>query len=166
MEISQTTILSKIASFMINCNNLWIKHSDGKITKNAVKDILINLDELPFYDWDIYSDFHYYRIYDGEVNKMGDYSTSRGCINNCSYCFNKLLRKSYGMKHSLIRRYSVERIIDELVYLKEKYNITFIKFHDSDFLNKSNSYFDKFSSLYQKYVNLPNTVNGCVELLI
>jgi radical SAM superfamily enzyme YgiQ (UPF0313 family) len=162
-ELSLPSIMDKISggSPIDDCPNLWVK-KNGTIIKNPLEAMMSNIDELPFYDWDNYSDYHFMRLYSGKVYKMGDYSTSRGCVNSCSYCFNKLLFDAYDKKKA-IRRYSAERAIEELVYLKEKYGITFIKFHDSDFLNMNTAYMEKFTDLYQKHVNLPNTVNGCVE---
>ena len=164
-EISLPLILKKVEKNKTfdQCPNLWVKTKNGKIVKNKMVDMIQNLDNVPFYDWDCFSDVHYLRLYEGNLYRIGDYSTSRGCVNRCSYCFNRLLGDAYGLKKSPIRRYSVERTIEELVYLKERYEMTFIKFADSDFLNKSASYLDRFSAQYRKHVNLPNTIGACVE---
>jgi len=164
-EVSLPLILNQIKGNvpLTECQNLWIKKDNGDVVKNEMVEMIQNLDELPFMDWDNYEDHHYLRLYEGNVYRMGDFSTSRGCVNRCSYCFNQLLYDAYETKKRPIRRYSVERAIEELVYLKDRYKIDFIKFHDSDFLNKSTAYFDRFSSLYKRHVDLPNTVNGCVE---
>lgn len=162
-EKSLPIILEAIAkgNSLRDCPNLWLRKG-SEVIKNPMIEMVTNLDELPFYNWDHYSDFHYARVFCGKVYRMGDYAISRGCVNRCSYCFNKLLYDAYGIKGK-VRRYSPERAIEELVYLKEKYRINFIKFHDSDFLNMSANYMDRFSKLYKKHVDLPNTVNGCVE---
>lgn len=164
-EISLPFILKKVENNepIDQCPNLWVKTEKGEIVKNRMVDMVQNLDDVPFYDWDCFSDIHYVRLYEGNPYRIGDYSTSRGCVNRCSYCFNRLLGDAYGLKKCPIRRYSVERTIEELVYLKERYGMTFIKFADSDFLNKSASYLDRFSAQYRKYVNLPNVIGACVE---
>lgn len=164
-EISLPIIMKKLEKkeSLDDCPNLWVKKDDGTVVRNPMVDIIRNLDDIPFYEWDIYNDHHFLRLYEGNVYRMGDYATSRGCVNRCSYCFNKLLSEAYHLPSPVIRRYSVERAIEELVHLKEKYSLTFIKFHDSDFLTMSSTYLDKFSSLYRRYVDIPNTLNACVE---
>ena len=164
-EVGLPLILKKLENgeSIDGCSNLWVKEDDGRIVKNEMEYIVEDLDSLPFYDWDNFTDFHYLRVYQGKVYRMGDYSTSRGCVNKCTYCFYKGFYDAYGMEKNIVRRYSAERAIEELVYLKEKYGITFFRFHDSDFLNMGVPYLEKFSTLYRKYVNLPNTINACPE---
>jgi anaerobic magnesium-protoporphyrin IX monomethyl ester cyclase len=167
-EIGLPLILNKLEDGepIDGCSNLWVKKDDGEIVRNKMENIVENLDSLPFYDWDNFIDFHYLRIYQGKVYRMGDYSNSRGCVNKCTYCFYKGFYDAYGMEKNIIRRYSAERAIEELVYLKEKYGITFFRFHDSDFLNMGVPYLEEYSTLYRKYVNLPNTINACPEHIL
>jgi radical SAM superfamily enzyme YgiQ (UPF0313 family) len=164
-EVSLSPILDRIKNGkpIDDCKNLWVKKPSGEIVKNPIEQLMTNLDELPYYNWDHHNDFHFNRLYEGKVYRIGDYSTSRGCLNKCTYCFYRNFLDAYGYKRNFVRRYTPERIIDELAYLKERYNIDFIKFHDSDFLNMSPSYLDKFSRLYRKHIDLPNTINACVE---
>ena len=146
------------------CDNLWIKKKNGEIKKNALAPIVKDLDILPFYDWSNLSEPYYFeRLFLGKHYRSSDYSMSRGCVNRCSYCFYKNLFETYGIKKNIIRRYSIERAIEELVYLTGKHKLTFMKFHDSDFLNMGTSALDKFSSLYKKYIDLPNTMSACID---
>ena len=159
-EISLPIIVDKITKgeSIDHCENLWVKKENGEIIKNPTMRRLEDLDSLPFYDWDLFTDYHYLRPYEGNVYRIGDYAMSRGCVYNCTYCYNQRLADIYKYKRNTVRHYSPERAIEELVYLKERHNITFIKFHDSDFLNVSSSFLDKFSSLYKRHVSLPNTI--------
>ena len=54
-----------------------------------------------------------------------------------------------------MRRYSVKRIVDELKYLKQKYRLQFIKFHDEDFLMRSTENLRELSVAYKQEVNIP-----------
>jgi len=159
-ELSLPIIVDKLdkGESIDHCENLWVKKEDGEIIKNPIMKRLEDLDSLPFYDWDLFTDYHYLRPYEGNVYRIGDYAMSRGCVYNCTYCYNQRLADIYNYKRNIVRHYSPERAIEELVYLKERHHITFIKFHDSDFLNVSSAFLDKFSSLYQKHVSLPNTI--------
>ena len=165
-EISVPIILKKLEKneSIDSCDNIWVKKDNGEIIRNERTEMIKNLDDLPFYDWDIFLEDNYYeRLFSGKLYRFGDYSISRGCVNKCNFCFYRTVLDAYGMEKNIVRRYSAERAIEELVYLKEKYNLTFIKFHDSDFLCAGSSYLDKFSTLYQKHVNLPTTISGCIE---
>ncbi|MBU1088061.1 MAG: B12-binding domain-containing radical SAM protein [Candidatus Omnitrophica bacterium] len=48
---------------------------------------------------------------------------SRGCINQCSYCIDWYICFGFRMKRP-------EKIIEEMKYLKQKYNITHLEFND------------------------------------
>jgi len=164
-ELSLPILLEKIKKHepLDQCPNIWCKKDDGGISKNEILPLLNDLDTLPYYDWDLYKDDYYFnRIYQGNIYRMGDFAISRGCYNHCSYCFNKQLFDRYGVRKFYIRYYTVDRAIEELAYLKEKYKINFIKFHDSDFFNKPEEYLEEFSKKYRKYVNVPNTTNACI----
>ena len=55
----------------------------------------------------------------------------------------------------ILRRYSVRRIIDELKFLKTKYQLEFLKFHDEDFLMRPLGNLRELSETYRQEVNLP-----------
>ena len=164
-EKSLPIIMEKIENkeSIDGCDNLWVKQEDGHIRKNKLSDLIDNMDELPFYNWDGLNEYYYLKLFLGEPYRFGDYSTSRGCYNRCSYCFHKNFYDTYCISNRTVRRYSVDRMIEELIYLKGRYDLTFIKFHDSDFLNMRTSELDKFSSQYRKHINLPNSLNACIE---
>ncbi|MFH1061662.1 MAG: radical SAM protein [Candidatus Omnitrophota bacterium] len=73
-----------------------------------------------------YPDFQEFDL--NRYNKNSEYHPlpmllSRGCINQCGYCIDWYICGSFRMK-------SPELIIQELKYLKQKYNITHIEFND------------------------------------
>jgi len=165
-EISIPAILSKLQAneSIDNCDNLWVKNGSGQIKKNKLVELIKDLGELPFYDFDIYANESYFvRPFLGNIYRAADYSMSRGCFKRCTYCFYKNFRDAYGIRENTIRRYSPERAIEELVYLKERYKITLIKFFDSDFLSVGATYLDEFSKLYKRYIDLPNASTGCID---
>jgi len=55
------------------------------------------------------------------------YKTSRGCPYNCAFCYNHQFNRSQW------RAWSIETVIGEINFLKEKYQIEAIKFYDDNF---------------------------------
>ena len=134
-----------------NIRNIWSKNN-GRIYKNSLRPAT-NLDSLPFPDNSIFSDMHYYKPFVGKVYRMGFIESTRGCPNACTYCMAKTFNEKYDKKY--LRRKSIERVIEELVYLKEEHNINMIRFWDETFLAVSMERFKRLSEVYKKEVNLP-----------
>jgi len=140
-----------------NLNNLIYKvGKDMKI--NRLNPLYQNLDDLPYLDWEIYDNRHFLKPYEGKLETGGDHMITWGCPNSCTYCINHAYRKLYRGKGKYIRSYSVERMIEELEYLKKKWNITFLKFHDEDFCLKDEEYLKELSNKYSDRVNIPFTI--------
>lgn len=131
----------------LDIKNLWFKRNGG-IVKNPCRQLIEDLDSLPFPDKDIF-----YNIYPGFMN---DYytSSSRGCPFACSYCANNVLRNVYLGLGKLIRRRSPENIIKELVWAKERYNPKKITFVDDVFVQDV-EWLERFVGDYKKKINLP-----------
>jgi radical SAM superfamily enzyme YgiQ (UPF0313 family) len=97
--------------------------------------------------------------YDGKVLRGGDYMITWGCPNSCAYCINEGYRKLHGPNAGkYIRQYSAKRAVEELQYLKEKWDLQFFKFHDEDFLLKDMDYLARFAFQYRDGVGLPFTI--------
>lgn len=76
---------------------------------------------------------------DGQ-SKTASMITSRGCLYHCKYCV------SGNMKYKKFRKRSYKDIIDEMQYIKEKYQITDIIFYDDCFFyNPQKVHQDVFS---------------------
>lgn len=104
---------------------IWFKQ-DGNIIKNPERELIKNLDALPFPAYDLLND-EYFK--DGGVIMC-----SRGCAFNCSFC-QPTLRKLFG---NAVRFRSAKNIIEEIEFLIKKYNIKHFLFHDDTFtVNKA-----------------------------
>ena len=66
--------------------NIWAK-SKNKIFKNPLRP-LVNLDELPFPDREIFD----YKALELEKNGWGSFMATRGCPYTCTYCCNHALQ--------------------------------------------------------------------------
>lgn len=133
--------------------NIWIKDGSS-IIRNPIRPLFQDLDNLPFIDWDIFDIRHFYKPFDGKIYISGDHMLNWGCPNHCSYCINHFYHEIYLNKYRM-RRYGIKRIIDELIYLKEKYKLEFFKFHDEDFLMRPLNNFIELSKTYKADVDLP-----------
>jgi len=136
-----------------NIKGLWIK-TKNQIVKNELNTYYFDLNSLPYLDLDIYDDRQLLRIFNGKVYRSVDYVMKRGCFEQCGYCQSKLVQEWHCGDKS-IRSYSVDRAIQELKYLKNKYKLNFIRFHDESFLAISIKDFEYFAEKYISEINLP-----------
>jgi len=102
---------------------------DGRIVKNKERELIEDLDLIPFPAWDLFPMNHYVlskypNI--GHTDRSMPVLTSRGCKFHCNFCYR--LDKGY-------RARSADNIIEEIKQLKEKYNVTFISFYDELFMS-------------------------------
>jgi radical SAM superfamily enzyme YgiQ (UPF0313 family) len=125
--------------------NLCYK-KDGKIIKNELTPLILDLDELPFPDKDLFGKF-------GKFNDPYHIITARGCPYNCTYCINHQIHEIYHDQPK-IRRRTVENVIEELVWAKNKYNLKSVFFFDDNFL-LDGQWLMKFSLKYVKEIHLP-----------
>jgi len=127
--------------------NVWSK-VNGSVIKNKIRPLISNLDTLPFPDKDIY--YQTYPVFrDGYLA-----STSRGCPFECSYCCNNVYHSLYKDSGKVIRRRSIDNVIEELELVKNKYKPAFIHFVD-DVFNFDTDWLSAFLTKYEKKVRLP-----------
>jgi len=128
--------------------NLWVKKGK-KIYRNGFRRLIENLDELPFPDRELYYKYKKLRI-----NPQKRFMTSRGCPYNCSFCFNHVLRTLYKDNGRYVRKRSVENVIREIEYVKNKYGIKTVYFDDDTFI-LDRKWVMEFLKIYKQRVNLP-----------
>lgn len=122
LDLAENKPLHKIKGIYYRKNN--------KIFKNEKRPPIKNLDELPFparhlINLKLYTPFpnQYRRL--PVINMV----TSRGCpYGKCTYCFEA------GRLGHFYRRQSPQRIVDEIKYLVNTYNIKEIAFWDDNFV--------------------------------
>jgi len=123
------------------------------ITKNKINDVrclITDLDRLPFPDRDLTISNSFLKN-----SSKKTFYTTRGCSFKCKYCANNYLRKLYLNKGKIVRRFSVDRIIEEMLYVKSKYKMDFVKIGDDLFASKADEWLEKFSREYSKKINVP-----------
>ncbi|MHC4558256.1 MAG: B12-binding domain-containing radical SAM protein [Planctomycetota bacterium] len=146
-----------------NIRNLALIQN-GKVKFNPVRQ-LPDLAKLPPKD---YESMDFQRMTDAKKGWVG-LMASRGCPFSCTYCFNHVMVKSYKddlrcsfKQLNYIRRFSVDRMIREIEYLKNNYcNIRMFIF-DDDLFTFDKAYVKEFCEAYKKVSRIPFVVNAHV----
>ncbi len=140
--------------------NIWkkVQGPDGKpiIHRNEMRPLPLSMDDLPDWDRDI---FPLDTLLQTEVllsyihaKRTMPVSAGRGCPYTCSYCANSALLKMYKGKGKFVRRRTVPRLMEELEYLHDRYEIDQFEFWDEDFFAISSSWLKEFFTEYEKRI--------------
>jgi len=130
-----------------------------KLNKRNGLNRLLDLTELPPLDWSLFDDRQFYKPFDGKIYRYGHVEFSRGCVFKCSYCINEKLQSIFKGKGKYYRKKEIPQFINELKYLKEKYNIKMFKFWDEDFFSITEKKLEELSIGYRE-INLPFLITG------
>ena len=151
-EYALKELLDKIekGEDLTSIQNIWAKRN-GLIIKNEVRPLITDLDMLPIPDR---SHYNKYPLLKRNPHKR--MIASRGCPFNCTYCYNSAFKALYKNKGKIVRRRSVENVIQEILLLKQQGGWKTLEFVDDAFLVHK-EWFLRFTEKYQKKVNLPYT---------
>lgn len=135
---------------MYNVDNFSFKRADGGVKENLIRKLVPDLDALPFPDREIvYSQSRFLA-----ENPIKTFLAGRGCPFDCSYCFNHAYNAMYRGKGKVLREKSVSYLIKEILDVKKKYPLTFIKFHD-DIFGANQQWLEEFAKRFPKEVGVP-----------
>jgi radical SAM superfamily enzyme YgiQ (UPF0313 family) len=111
----------------------WITKSKITTSKNQIilkHDFIDNLDEIPFYDYDL-CDFEKHSLnpvisgfHAAEIKRAFHIMTSRGCPYLCTFCAS---HKTHGRK---MRYHSIERVREDLEILVKRFKAGRVVFQD------------------------------------
>lgn len=105
-----------------------VRRKKGKVTINPPRELIKNLDDLPFPARNLLKDLRLYRHTPLRGRRFTtSMITSRGCPFNCSFCDQSVFGRTW-------RGHSANYVIKEISHLKQKYNVDFISFEDDNFL--------------------------------
>lgn len=136
--------------------NFWVRKGD-KIIKNDIAPF-VDMNTRPFDDQEIYRKYGFFRDIEFAQVMVG-----RGCPYRCSYCFNHKYQEMYShvsKKYCSLR--DPQRVIDEILVLKNKYRYKNIFFNDST-LGYNKRWIIEFLKLYKEKVDLPFSINLCAN---
>jgi len=107
--------------------NLWVK-KDGRIIQNEIRNLVEDLDSLPFPDRNLYAKYPFFRRRGKRPVHL-----SRGCPFSCSFCHNVSKRAIYRSKGKYVRWRSKARVLAEIADLRAKSYVRVIHFIDDSF---------------------------------
>jgi radical SAM superfamily enzyme YgiQ (UPF0313 family) len=131
---------------------------NNKIIKNEVRNLIEDLDSLPFPDKEIFYNFIPF------AKKTYSIMAGRGCPFSCTYCFNNMYKKIYHNKGLYLRKRSVDNVIKELKIRKEKYNYNFVSIQDDVFMT-DDKWLSEFCDKYAKEIRVPFRCIGHVNCI-
>ena len=119
---------------------------DGEIINNSqLGKVIMNLDELPFPAWDLLPNERYWKVRRGhgvafgkeEEVKYASMMTSLGCPFACTYChIGKEIKGSLTQEIGRFRIKSDERVMEELLYLKNELGVKQVFIEDDSLFGR------------------------------
>ena len=137
-----------------NVTNLHIKKKNGDIKINPTG--MINMDENPLIDVELFEESRFYRPMSGKVFRMFPVETHRGCPYKCAFCNSPTTMELYKTEvgTDYLRRKSFENIRKELLFYKNKMKAEYLYFWADTFFSWSQKDLETFAEIYQD-INLP-----------
>lgn len=107
---------------------------DGKIMRTQQRQLISDLDSLPFADRDAIMPYCRNAVFDHNLsmpfNKIAEVLTSRGCIEFCTFC---TVHRAYKETGRSLRLRSAENVLNEISFLKSRHKVKHITFLDDSF---------------------------------
>ena len=107
--------------------NLWIK-KDGRRIRNGIRDLIADLDALPFPDRSLYMKYPFFKNRGKRPIHLG-----RGCPYECSYCHNAGKKRLFEGKGTYVRWRSRENILAEIREIESRSFVKILHFIDDSF---------------------------------
>jgi anaerobic magnesium-protoporphyrin IX monomethyl ester cyclase len=135
--------------------NLWVKKSDGSITKNPISNP-VDVDEAPILDMSLFEEQRLYRPMAGKWYKMMPVETIRGCPYKCTFCNSPDQVTMYKQEtdSNFFRKKQINLVYKELKHFKENLGVEYNYFWADTFLAWNNREFEEFCDMY-KDIGLP-----------
>lgn len=145
---------------------LWEKGGGGEILKSDAV-LTEDLSEMPFPDYGVFErdgSVSWIRPNAIESKKLTSLPvmTGRGCPYRCTYCSNVAMLDLYRGNGKYLRRYDPHAFTEELLRLRNRYQVDFFQFVDETFL-WDKEYAVEFLSVYRERVGLPFSMFSRVE---
>lgn len=134
--------------------------NEGIIIQNQNRTVLQNLDELPLPAWDLVDIESYKTIWKQSKQPFTlNIATTRGCPYKCNWCAKPI----YGNRYNA---HSVEYIVNEIAFLKEKFGVTRFWMCDDIFGLKPNWVQEFNTILKDKNLKISYFIQSRVDLLL
>jgi len=139
--------------------NWWIKDG-GRIYRNPVRPLIADLDALPLPDRELV----FAKDPLTRQSRLKHFITGRGCPYNCAYCYNQAYHQLYRGKGKIVRRRSVDNVLEEVARVKAEYPLEFVVFLDDTFIWPMD-WVEEFCREYPRVVGLPFFCNVRANLV-
>lgn len=145
--------------------NIWVKQG-GKIHRNDIRQP-VDINILPFEDFDIFEEKRMFRPMQGKVHRMLPVSIDRGCPYSCAFCAAPVLRGLYSKSHKrqYFRVKTVNKVISELKHCVKKYKADYIYFNSETFFSRPDADIENFAKEYISSIGLPFWCQTRVETI-
>ncbi len=149
-------------------DGMWEKLKDGEVYQTEPHQIG-DLAALPFPDYDVFSKEDGFNdvnssIFGPKGKLVLPVMTGRGCPYRCTYCCNTPILEGWKTKKTFLRKYDPQDMVDELIRLRDKYNVGYFEFWDELFLSNL-KFVRAFFALYKEQLRLPFSINSRVEVM-
>jgi len=116
------------------------------------KELISDLDQFPYADRNIYYNARpIYRHF-----RLRSFLTARGRPFHCTYCHNATYNKMFAECGAIIRKHSVDYMIEEIKHTIKKHPpVRMVRFADDTFAYKIDNWLIQFLEKYKKEINLP-----------
>jgi anaerobic magnesium-protoporphyrin IX monomethyl ester cyclase len=121
---------------------------------------LVDVNALPFPDRSSVYDFDHL-LRDAPTKQ---FLSGRGCPYDCTYCFNHRFRQLFGGYGPVIRKKSVDYLLEEIRRVRHQYPLEDIGFNDDTFIIDK-AWFCSFADRYPREIGLPYTCNVRANLM-
>lgn len=128
--------------------NIWTKTSKTEIRP------YIDLNSLPYEDFNVFPKENLFRPMQGELKKMLPVMIDRGCPYNCTFCAEPSLRKLYGTNSSC-RVKSMNNIKMYLRHMVSNYRPDYLYFNTETFFARPKEHIKQLAEFYQDEIRLP-----------
>lgn len=124
---------------------------NGELIQTPARPTIMDLDELPFPDKDTW-----YDTVPKSFQVRYNLAASRGCAFACTFCNNTMMKEFYKGKGKWLRRRTVDNVINELKWARERYPYKTVLFWDEIFVDKK-GWLAEFCEKYASEINVPFT---------
>lgn len=148
-----------------NVKNIGYK-AGGRLHINPVRP-LIEMDQLPYLDYESFDEAHQFGPYRGRLLRMALVEATRTCPFGCTYCGNRIYKPHYDESNYRFkyRHKSPARWVAEIKYYKEKYGVEFLNIADGTYVAQNTQVFEELAPLYKKEVNVPFFCDATVHCI-
>ncbi len=140
--------------------NWWFKLDGGQIQRNPVRAAENDLDSIAFPDRELLFEADEFTRQSG----IKHFITSRGCPYDCTYCFNHALAEVYRGKGKRLRQMSVDKVIEEVRWVQQRYPMQFVVFLDDLFIVYE-SWLQELAAKFPREIGLPFFCNVRANLV-